>query len=181
MQKKSNNGLCSLQIRHSLFLISLLVNGRKKGIEYKKSIMLSRDLSHQLLFGPDQQYSRPARLVSCIGINVLHNQNIHFDKRNQIAEIWNYSYHNVVHLQCTPPPLSTPSWWQCVQCTLYSSPKDTWNIYMYACPLHIPCSLLADDSGIQDFKCFDRARVQDSKYPMRERQKLLTWVLFSLL
>ena len=49
--------------------------------------MLSRDLSHQLLFGPDQQYSRPARLVSCIGINVLHNQNIHFDKRNQIAEI----------------------------------------------------------------------------------------------
>ena len=103
--KKSNNGLCSLQIRHSLFFISLLVNGRKKGIEYKKSTMSSRDLSHQfyckaifmftsekrkerkLLFRPDQQYSRSARLVSCIGINVFHNQNIHFDKRNQIAEI----------------------------------------------------------------------------------------------
>ena len=84
---------------------ALLVNGPKKGIEYKKSTMPSRNLSHQfffkaifmftsekrkerkLLFRPDQQYSGPARLVSCIGINIFHNQNIHFDKRKQIAEI----------------------------------------------------------------------------------------------
>ena len=97
--------------------------------------MLSRDLSHQLLFGPDQQYSRPARLVSCIGINVLHNQNIHFDKRNQIAEIWNYSYRNVVHHRHFLPLVDDNV--HSVHCTVH--PKI---LEIYTC-MHAPCIFLA--------------------------------------
>ena len=107
----------------------------------------------KLLFRPDQQYSRSARLVSCIGINIFHNQNIHFDKRKQIAEIWNYSYRNVVYTTNTFYPLFVDDNVYSVHCTVH--PKI---LEIYTCmhaPLHIPCSLLADDGGIQNFKCLD--------------------------
>ena len=134
-------------------MISLLVSERKKGIEYKKSTKPSKDLSHQfyfkaifmftserrnerkLLFGPDQQYFGPARLNSCIGINVLHNQNIHPDKRNRIAEIWNYSYRNVVPTTNTLPLVDDNVF--SVHCTVH--PKIL-EIYTW---MHAPCIFLA--------------------------------------
>ena len=134
----------------------------------------------KLLFRPDQQYSRSARLVSCIGINVFHNQNIHFDKRKQIAEIWNYSYRNVVYTTNTFYPLFVDDNVYSVHCTVH--PKI---LEIYTC-MHAPCIFLAHSwlttVVYSKFQMFwsDRARVQDSKYPMRERSKNCWPEYFSL-
>ena len=135
----------------------------------------------KLLFRPDQQYSGPAWLVSCIGINVFHNQNIHFDKRKQIAEIWNYSYRNVVYTTNTFYPLFVDDNVYSVHCTVH--PKI---LEIYTC-MHAPCIFLAHSwltmvvfkiSNVLIWSC-EGPRLKISHE--RERQKLLTWVLFSLL
>ena len=135
----------------------------------------------KLLFRPDQQYSDPAWLVSCIGINVFHNQNIHFDKRKQIAEIWNYSYRNGVHTTNTLYPLFVDDNVYSEHCKVH--PKI---LEMYIC-MQAPCIFLAHSwlktvvfkiSNVLTWSC-EGPRLKISHE--REKQKLLTWVLFSLL